>query len=657
MVFLTTVSLIFNSIIFIILLFFIVILFKRSFIAKNILTLPSCLSIIVLSSIVLSDIFFISFKSYNYYSYYTFVESTFNSLTIPLFHKTDFSEYSILSFNMLAIVLYFITEYKFCMIWITTVSNPFINKKKIIKVINSFSYIMIFYYFIIVLIPKSNNDPSLLIMFLISSAVSLLFLLFILYRQLSSLDFLKERTKLKWLLSINILIPICILLIHAVKVSIKDKYISMYIFFSTSGSCFSLFSGILKVGDCKFGKTITIIPLESSITDSINEELITNRDQSISEVTIENNKNKDITDIIGQYLSYQIMKTLLQGLIKIGRNNEKQSSIYSITKAMETDIDFHDFQYNQKELLEIKTKRIKKRCCCNCLYYSFGHKNIHIKEYAPNIFHNIRLFSNINSDTLFSSFDLQKNKENMKNCFISEGKSNQIFMLNYDRKFLIKSITNKERESFLSFIKSYYDYLNENKYSFLCKIFGLYTINYGKVEVNFVLMENAIPILSKDIIYKFDLKGSTFERNTKKLFENIHLKTLKDNDFLTIQNKQKDPLIQLSQEDIFFILNIIKEDVYILTKGNFMDYSLLIGIAEYHENENINIKESVFLSKDKKYIICISIIDYLTNYGIAKSLETLYKSIKTNKETISAVNPSLYSRRFIQFMKNNVFIS
>ena len=69
--------------------------------------------------------------------------------------------------------------------------------------------------------------------------------------------------------------------------------------------------------------------------------------------------------------------------------------------------------------------------------------------------------------------------------------------------------------------------MNENKYSFLCKIFGLYTINYGKVEVNFVLMENAIPILSKDIIYKFDLKGSTFERNTKKLFENIHLKTLK----------------------------------------------------------------------------------------------------------------------------------
>ena len=214
MMFLTTVSLIFNSIIFIILLFFIVILFKRSFIAKNILTLPSCLSIIVLSSIVLSDIFFISFKSYNYYSYYTFVESTFNSLTIPLFHKTDFSEYGILSFNMLAIVLYFITEYKLCMIWITTVSNPFINKKKIIKVVNSFSYFMIFYYFIILLIPKSNNEPSLLIMFLISSAVSLLFLLFILYRQLSSLDFLKERTKLKWFLSINILIPFCFLLIQ-----------------------------------------------------------------------------------------------------------------------------------------------------------------------------------------------------------------------------------------------------------------------------------------------------------------------------------------------------------------------------------------------------------------------------------------------------------
>ena len=255
MTFLTTVYLILNSIIFIILLFFIVILFKRSF------TLPSCLSILVLSGIVLSDIFFISFKLYDYYSYYTLVESTFNSLTLPLFHKTVFSEYGILNFNMLAIVLYFITEYKVCMIWITTVSNPFINKKKIIKIVNSISYFIIFDYFVLLLIPKPNRNPIVLIIFVIYSTLLLLFLLFILYRQLGSLDFLKERTKLKWLLSINILIPFCILLIHGLKVSIKDESIHLYLLFSNFGSCFSLFSGILKVGDCKFGKTITNIPL------------------------------------------------------------------------------------------------------------------------------------------------------------------------------------------------------------------------------------------------------------------------------------------------------------------------------------------------------------------------------------------------------------
>ena len=162
---------------------------------------------------------------------------------------------------MLAIVLYFITEYKFCMIWIVTVSNPFSNKKKMIKFVNSISYLMIFYYFFLLLISKKYWSPSELTMFLISSVLLLLFLLFLLYRQLSSLDFLKERTKLKWLLSINIFIPICILMIHILKVAINTEFINMYVLISYFGNCFGLFSGILKVGDCKFGKTITNIPL------------------------------------------------------------------------------------------------------------------------------------------------------------------------------------------------------------------------------------------------------------------------------------------------------------------------------------------------------------------------------------------------------------
>ena len=100
-------------------------------------------------------------------------------------------------------------------------------------------------------------------------------------------------------------------------------------------------------------------------------------------------------------------------------------------------------------------------------------------------------------------------------------------------------------------------------------------------------------------------------------------------------------------------MNVIKEDTYLLTKANLMDYSLLIGITE---NDNDSTNETKFISKDKKYVYYISIIDYLTNYGKAKLIETLYKSIKANKNAISSVNPSLYSLRFIKFLRNSVFI-
>ena len=45
------------------------------------------------------------------------------------------------------------------------------------------------------------------------------------------------------------------------------------------------------------------------------------------------------------------------------------------------------------------------------------------------------------------------------------------------------------------------------------------------------------------------------------------------------------------------------------------------------------------------------IIDILQTYNLGKKLEHAYKSMQFNSLSISAVNPTLYSRRFQHFMR------
>lgn len=47
-------------------------------------------------------------------------------------------------------------------------------------------------------------------------------------------------------------------------------------------------------------------------------------------------------------------------------------------------------------------------------------------------------------------------------------------------------------------------------------------------------------------------------------------------------------------------------------------------------------------------------IDILTPYSLSKKLEHTFKSLVFPKDSISAVNPSDYARRFLKFMSDNI---
>ena len=59
----------------------------------------------------------------------------------------------------------------------------------------------------------------------------------------------------------------------------------------------------------------------------------------------------------------------------------------------------------------------------------------------------------------------------------SEGKSGSFFFFSHDQKFLIKTLTSSELNTFLGdFVLSYYDHLVNNQETLIAKIYGVYTV-------------------------------------------------------------------------------------------------------------------------------------------------------------------------------------
>ena len=69
----------------------------------------------------------------------------------------------------------------------------------------------------------------------------------------------------------------------------------------------------------------------------------------------------------------------------------------------------------------------------------------------------------------------------------------------------------------------------------------------------------------------------------------------------------------------------MKNDLELLTKCNFMDYSLFIVVLNYNEEiMKQTTTTRMYISKDRKYAYYIGIIDFLSYYGIR--IENLIKT-------------------------------
>lgn len=326
-----------------------------------------------------------------------------------------------------------------------------------------------------------------------------------------------------------------------------------------------------------------------------------------------------------------------------------------------------------------------------------------IKEYCPLVFRNLRERFRI---------DDQDYKESMTRSqpvlVDSPGKSGANFYQSYDRLFIVKTLTSEEVERMHSFLKQYHPYIVERHgKTLLPQYLGMYRLTVDGVEHYMVVMRNVFSNHLKTH-KKFDLKGSTVDREASDREKEKNLPTFKDNDFVKEGTK-----IYIGDDAKDKLLDTLTADVGFLTKLHLMDYSLLLGIhdcvkAEVEGEEMEDIGGDMEDDEDSeggggggeklpwgstppdsphqllretslqyeggivpeldiyaipssenapvKEIYFLALIDVLTHYGVKKQAAKAAKTVKygSNVDGISTCDPEQYGKRFIEFVSKAI---
>ena len=150
-----------------------------------------------------------------------------------------------------------------------------------------------------------------------------------------------------------------------------------------------------------------------------------------------------------------------------------------------------------------------------------------VTEYASALFQNIRTVNSLSDQSLYNSLNPRANKKILMKSFEkTSAKGGKPLIKTHDKRFLIKEISEGERDFFLSLVKDYHHHLNINPRSLLAKIYGCFAIRVNnKNKVYHILMENLDPIDDDFILFKYDMKFSTVNR--KEISSNAQIRSIK----------------------------------------------------------------------------------------------------------------------------------
>ena len=307
--------------------------------------------------------------------------------------------------------------------------------------------------------------------------------------------------------------------------------------------------------------------------------------------------------------------------------------------------------------IEISTGEFFEKCKHQLLPVKLLKNSYKFTDYAPFVFQRLRNFYGLSNSKYTKSLGVEKIVQSlMANEFsslsgqCSSGKSGSFFFYSEDGKFMLKTITTQEYEFFRKILPDYYFHMINNPHSLLTRFYGLHKIT-GDSPLYFVVMGSLFGT-SYETHHKFDLKGSRYGRKTDPTADkSIARKDLDFNSKISIGRERKKALIDQ-----------IELDAELLQRLKIIDYSLLLGIHEIHENipeSNANLPLSQrdcggMLSTSKNELYFIGIIDFLTKFGTKKKIEHWIMGTLHGKKEVSCIPPVAYYKRFVNYIESIV---
>lgn len=194
-----------------------------------------------------------------------------------------------------------------------------------------------------------------------------------------------------------------------------------------------------------------------------------------------------------------------------------------------------------------------------------------VKEYCPLVFKNIRERFNISEESYLRSLT----HDGMETLDDTNSKNNARFYRSHDRRYVIKTITSEDVEGLHNILQDYHKHIVETKgNTLLPHLLGLFRLTVENKE-NYILVMRSVFSNRFKVHFKYDIKGSTVDREaTIKEKEKSH-PTFKDNDLLNEARQ-----INIGAESKLQFMEKLTRDVEFLTALKIMDYSLLIGIHD-----------------------------------------------------------------------------
>ena len=119
--------------------------------------------------------------------------------------------------------------------------------------------------------------------------------------------------------------------------------------------------------------------------------------------------------------------------------------------------------------------------------------NFKITYHGMELFADLLEANNLNVNLIERSLGPAFNRQQAFKAGEGSGKSGSFFFFSHDRQFIIKTMKSAELKALKSILADYVEYLIQNPYSMLVKIYGMFTLKRPLMKsVKVMLMENTL---------------------------------------------------------------------------------------------------------------------------------------------------------------------